>query len=167
MLYLRSATLKEKGAKKDAKIYIRCEFSVGKSKLSKTYPVNIFKDGSNSSQFAMLQKAYELDTTNETVVCLPNEILSAEDLYLEGDFFDVECKRHFVLDSNGDKIKAEKDDESAVDGFVTTNRLRGACVTEWGMSPESIVRSFERSWANDDLLAEKEDQLNAERNLCL
>ena len=36
-------------------------------------------------------------------------------MLLEGDFFDVECKRHFVLDISGDKIKAEKDDEETAE----------------------------------------------------
>lgn len=143
MLYLRALTLKDFGTKKEPRLALRCDFGASKNKYAKTYPVNVFKDSGLSSVFAALQKDFDIDTVDETIAVDCKEEFA-------GELFTAEVAAHYVADSDGNVV--ERDGEK-----VISTSLTSVFVEDFGQTKDSVIRSYERTWAKNDLLAEVEE----------
>lgn len=143
MLYLRAITLKEFGSKRDPKAALRLDFGATKNKYAKTYSVNVFEDSGLASTFAGLVKDFSIEELDKTVAvdC---------DIEWDGDVFTADVRPHYVTDGDGKVI--ERDGKK-----VVSTTLTALWVRDLGITQESVIRSYERSWAKNDLLAPVED----------
>ena len=141
-LYLHSVTLKDFGSKKQPKIAIRCDIAADDNELAATLPVNIFKD-SQPSIFARLAKKFGCDTEDEIIAL-------DEPFKLSGEVVDAKVSPHFI-EINGERIKDSNGND------VIANTLKFIRVDTWLMTNESIIRSYERTWTKQGLIAEIEE----------
>lgn len=139
MLYLRAIELKDAGNKKEPNRYLKCMFSASKNKYAKTYPVNIFENGSDESIFVALCEDFGVDTEDELVRVDCDETF-------EGELFTADVAPH----------KVQIDGETRDDLISTT--LTTIYVTDWGQTKESVIRSFERTWKKNDLIVEEVEE---------
>ena len=142
MLHLRTITLKDYGTKKEPRLALRCEFGASKNKYSKTYPVNVFEDSSLGSVFAMLVGDFNIEEPDKVVA------VDCKGPF-EGELFTEDCKPHYVEDAEGNIV--ERDGEKVIATSITS-----VVVYDWGQTKESVIKSFERTWAKNDLLCEEE-----------
>ena len=148
MLEVRALTLKDAGSKKEPNPYIRVELCVeGSSKYARTHSYNLFKNGGLESAFVGLCEDFGLEEVDELRRLKPEEVF-----VVKGEVVTEKCKAHYVTDQEGNKIQRDGKD-------VIATEMTFACPLEW-TTKEAIIRSFERSWTKNDLLAEVEDQLN-------
>ena len=141
MLYLRALKLKDAGDKKNPNRYLECLFSVSTNKYAKTFPVNVFENGSDEDIFAALCEDFNVDTEDDLVRV-------KEDVTFEGDLFTAEVKPHKI------RIDGEIREE-----FGVSTTLTAIYVKDWNQTKESVIRSFERTWEKNNLIVdEKENQ---------
>ena len=138
MLYLRAIELKNAGNKKEPNRYLKCMFSASKNKYAKTYPVNIFENGSDEPIFVALSEDFGIDTEDELVRVDCDETF-------EGELFTADVVPHKIM--IGDEVS---------DAISTT--LTTIYVTDWGQTKESVIRSFERTWKKNDLIVEEVEE---------
>lgn len=138
MLYLRAIELKNAGNKKESNRYLKCMFSASKNKYAKTYPVNIFENGSDESIFVALSEDFGIDTEDELVRVDCDETF-------EGELFTADVVPHKIM--IGDEVS---------DAISTT--LTTIYVTDWGQTKESVIRSFERTWKKNGLIVEEVEE---------
>lgn len=145
MLEVRALTLKDAGTKKDSNLYIRVELCVkGSSKYARTHSYNLFKNGGLKSAFVGLCEDFGLDEVDELRRLKPEEVFD-----VQGEIVTEKCRPHYVTDSEGNKIQRDGKDIIAIE-------MTFACPTEWA-TKEAIIRSFERNWTKNDLLADIEE----------
>lgn len=147
MLYLRGLTLKNKGSVKNPDRYLVCALSVGKSEFAITRNCSIWESNNEqNSAFNALCKKFGVEEEDEFYVV-------EKTVELEGDFFECECKEHYVRNSKGDRIVDEDTKKE-----VTTTNFKGVYCSEWGQTKESVLKSFERTWKkNKDIVEPKEE----------
>ena len=145
MLEVRALTLKDAGSKKEPNPYIRVELCVeGASKYARTHSYNLFKNGGLESAFVGMCEDFGLEEIDELRRLKPNEVFT-----VAGEVVTEKCRAHYVTDQEGNKIQRDGKD-------VIATEMTFACPVEW-TSKEAIIRSFERSWTKNDLLAEVEN----------
>lgn len=138
VLYLRAIELKDAGNKKEPNRYLKCMFSASKNKYAKTYPVNIFENGSDESIFVALSEDFGIDTEDELVRVDCDETF-------EGELFTADVAPHKVTIN-----------DEVLDVISTT--LTTIYVTDWGQTKESVIRSFERTWRKNDLIVDEVEE---------
>ena len=148
MLYLRAIELKNAGNKKESNRYLKCMFSASKNKYAKTYPVNIFENGSDESIFVALSEDFSIDTEDELVRVDCDETF-------EGELFTADVVPHKVV-IDDEVLRVKLDDGTFEDAISTT--LTTIYVTDWGQTKESVIRSFERTWRKNNLIVEEVEQ---------
>lgn len=139
MLYLRALTLKDFGTKKEPRMALRCDFGASKNKYAKTYPVMVFEDSGLSAVFAALQADFEIEELDKTIAVDCKEEFA-------GELFTADVAAHYVADSEGNVV--ERDGEK-----VISTSLTSVFVEDFGQTKESVIRSYERTWEKNDLLA--------------
>ena len=146
MLYLRGLTLKTRGTAKKPDRYLMCSFSADTNKYAVTRNCSLWE--SNNEQraaFTALCADFSVDEENTLIPVTTDEEFG-------GDFFEEEVSPHYVLDDNGEK---RKDDDGKE---IVSHTLRGVYCTTFGQTKESVIKSFERSWAKNKLLVPTEDE---------
>lgn len=146
MLYLRAITLKDYGTKREPRAALRLDFGATQNKYGKTYPINVFEDSSLASTFAGLVKDFEIEEIDKMVAvdC---------DIKWEGDVFTADVSPHYVVGQDG-KVVEENGEK------VISTTLTAIWVRDLGITQESVIRSYERMWSKNGLLApvkEEED----------
>lgn len=158
---LRALTLKETS---NGDSYLKCDFAVSDNKYAKTYATNIFENGSDTVIFKMLCEDFEVDTLDDVKIIKCDEEFT-------GALFTADVTPHYVVDANNNRVtrKVKNSKGKMVDEEVIATTLTAIFIEDWGQTQESVINRFERSWEKQDLLVptEDEEQLNAERNLCL
>ena len=140
-LYLHSVTKVNFGSKKEPKIAVRLDIAADDNELAATLPVNIFEE-SQPSIFARLVKKFGCDEEGDIKVL-------DEPFKLSGEVVDTKVKAHYI-EINGERVK----DEDGNDRISSS--LKFIRVDTFMQTNESIIRSFERSWAKAGLIVEIE-----------
>lgn len=145
MLYLRSLKLVNCGDRKNPRMYLRCGFTASKNKYSKSFPVNIFEDSSLGDVFTALCTDFSVEEEDKIYPVECSEVF-------EGDVFTADCAPHYVTDADNKKIK-----DSDGNDIIATS-ITSVFVSDFGQTKESVIRSFERTWAKNDLLVSVEEE---------
>lgn len=141
-LYLHSVTKVNFGSNRDPKIAVRLDIAADDNELAATLPVHIFEE-SQPSIFTRIVKKFSCEEEGEIVALdTPFE--------LSGEVVDAQVRPHYI-EIKGERIK----DENGNDRISTS--LKFVRVDTFLQTNESIIRSFERSWAKDGLLCEEEE----------
>lgn len=150
MLYLRGLkqieTTKDTGRNAKSRPALRCEFSTSlKNKYVKTYPVLVFQNSNLESVFTALCEDFKVDTFDEMVTV-------DYEVPFEGELFTADVDAHYVTTDGKNPIKGDDGKE------LISTTLTAVYVADWGQTKESVIRSFKRTWENNDLLVKTTEE---------